>query len=173
MVSEISLWVTERSICTAEVATYRTTEKIHDMVLTEGKLKVRKIMETIRLSRVSDVYISYNPQDGYHVCSYSLSNGILWQLRSSVWRCSVAIRTSFLHRFIVQRNMDSVQYTRVQTALEIVYFSVRIGAGEDSGGSDSHQRQMIVFLIARGIIHIMDDFQKNGTHLAKKMQRCA
>ena len=116
----------EHSECQVEVATPKTIEKIHDMVFTNQRLKVREIVEVIGISHGSVVLI-LNDHSGTRKQSARWVPCLLTIVHKQnrvttskecleLFNCNMDEFFSLFHNR--GQNMDSPQHTRNQAAVE-------------------------------------------------------
>ena len=85
-----------------EVTTPKMIDRIHNMVLSDQRIKVREIVEATGMSQ-STVFsvlhekldVKKSRQDGCHVCSQKRINAVVLSTLRLFWYFSVAILTSF------------------------------------------------------------------------------
>ena len=92
----------QRSGRSVEMNTPEMIEKIHDMVLSDRRIKVREIVEATGILQGTVFSISHEKlgvkksrQDGCRVCSDGRINAIVWWTLRLFWRFSIAILTNF------------------------------------------------------------------------------
>ena len=91
-----------RSGLPVEMTTPEMIDKIHDMVLSDRRIKVREIVEATGVSQGTVFSILHEKldvkkslQDGCRVCSQWRIKAIVWSTLKLFWRFSVAILTRF------------------------------------------------------------------------------
>ncbi len=71
--------------CLVEVSTRKMIDKVHNIVLSDRRIKLHEITETTRVSKGTAASILYHkldtkkyPLDGYHVCYQLRTSAIVW-----------------------------------------------------------------------------------------------